>query len=85
VTVTDPVPGNVQLVSASTTKGTCTLATKGRTVTCTVGTLAGGSSAMITIVVTPTKTGTLTDTATVKATGIKTDADDSATANTTVT
>jgi hypothetical protein len=38
----------------------------------------------ITIVVTPTKPGTLANTATVSATGLTADADDSATATTTV-
>jgi hypothetical protein len=54
-------------------------------VSCSVGSLAGGQSATITIVVTPTTAGTLTNTATVS--GDQTDptpADNSATATTTV-
>jgi hypothetical protein len=49
-----------------------------------VGSLAGGKSATITIVVTPTKPGTLTNAAAVTATSITPDGDDSATATTTV-
>jgi hypothetical protein len=49
-----------------------------------VGSLDGGKSATITIVVTATTPGTLTNTATVSGTGLTSDADDSATAITTV-
>jgi uncharacterized repeat protein (TIGR01451 family) len=90
VTVSDPLPANVHFGSVSTTQGSCTRSTSGTrktqdgTVSCSVGSLAGGKSATITIVVTPTKPGTLTNTAAVSATGITPDGDDSATATTTV-
>lgn len=91
VAVSDQLPPGVRFNSMSTTNGTCTRTTSGTpktqdgNVTCSVGTLAGGSSATVTIVVTPTKPGTLNDTASVTATGISADSDDSATATTTVT
>jgi uncharacterized repeat protein (TIGR01451 family) len=91
VTVTDPLPASAHFDSVSTTQGSCTRSTsttpktKNGTVSCSVGSLAGGQSATITIVVTPTTAGTLTNTATVS--GDQTDptpADNSATATTTV-
>jgi uncharacterized repeat protein (TIGR01451 family) len=93
VTVTDPLPAGVRFVSAISTQGTCALARKGGRVTCNVGTLAAGSSgnsATITLVVTPTTAGSLSDTATVAGTDtsnttISNDSDDIATAQTTVT
>src|SRR5262249_21318542 len=64
VTVTDTLPAWVTFVSASTG---CTNASG--TVTCTVGNLANGGNATITIVVTaPSTTGTITNIATVSAT-----------------
>jgi hypothetical protein len=54
-------------------------------VTCSLGSLGGGDSATVTIVVTTTKPGMLSDTATVTASNVTPDADDSATATTTVT
>jgi uncharacterized repeat protein (TIGR01451 family) len=66
VVVTDPLPAGVTFLSASSTEGTCTNASG--TVTCTVGSLAAGASATITIkVMAPTKPGAITNTATVKA------------------
>jgi uncharacterized repeat protein (TIGR01451 family) len=90
VTVTDPLPTSAVFGSASTTQGTCTRTvsgspkTKGGTVSCSVGGLGAGQSATITLVVKPTTPGTLTDTATVTASNVSQDADDSATATTTV-
>jgi uncharacterized repeat protein (TIGR01451 family) len=84
VTVSDTLPGGVRFVSDSTTQGTCALAKKSGTVTCTVGALAAGSSATIRIVVTASTVGTWNDTATVTAAGIVNDLDDSAMAPTTV-
>lgn len=49
VVVTDNLPAQVTFQSASSTVGTCSQATG--TVTCNIGTLAGGASASITIVV----------------------------------
>ena len=57
------------------------------TVTCSIGDLAAGATATVTIVVTPTgKPGTLANTATVTATNVtdSPDSDDSATATVTV-
>jgi uncharacterized repeat protein (TIGR01451 family) len=65
VVVTDDMPGGVSFVSATTTQGTCTGST---TVTCSVGSLASGGSATVTIRVTPLAAGTLTNTARVHAT-----------------
>jgi uncharacterized repeat protein (TIGR01451 family) len=91
VTVTDALPGSLHVNSVSSSQGTCTRSTatnpqpKGGTVTCTVGNLANGAKASITIVVTTTKPGTLINTA--KVNGNETDPDtsnNSATATTTV-
>ena len=87
VTVTDPLPASAHFNSVSATQGTCTRpnSSKGGTVTCSLGSLAASGSATITIVVTVTKPGTLSDTATVTAANVTPDTDDSATATTTVT
>jgi uncharacterized repeat protein (TIGR01451 family) len=61
VVVTDDMPGGVSFVSAVPTQGTCTGST---TVSCSVGSLASGGSATITIRVTPLAAGTLTNIAT---------------------
>jgi uncharacterized repeat protein (TIGR01451 family) len=91
VTVTDPLPASVQFKSVSTTQGTCartttsTPKTKNGTVSCNLGGLAKNASATITIVVTATKKGTLTNTASVH--GNETDptpANNTSTATTTV-
>jgi uncharacterized repeat protein (TIGR01451 family) len=71
VTVTDPLPDKVHFNSVGPTQGTCTRATttnsqpKGGTITCSLGKLAHDASATITIVVTTTTPGTLSNTATV--------------------
>jgi uncharacterized repeat protein (TIGR01451 family) len=91
VTVTDALPGSLHFNSVSSSQGTCTRSTatnpqpKGGTVTCSVGNLANGAKASITIVVTTTTPGTLINTA--KVNGNETDPDtsnNSATATTTV-
>jgi uncharacterized repeat protein (TIGR01451 family) len=70
VTVTDDLPRNVDLVSATGPAGAC--AVQGGKVTCSVGTLQpigvnyGGTPATITIVVVPRTTGTIRNTAKVK-------------------
>jgi uncharacterized repeat protein (TIGR01451 family) len=70
VTVTDNLPKNVDLVSASGPSGAC--ATQGGKVACSIGALNpvgvdyGGAPASVTIVVVPRATGTITNTATVK-------------------
>jgi uncharacterized repeat protein (TIGR01451 family) len=78
VTVTDPLPGNVHFDSVASNRGSCTRSTtkpapKGGTVSCNLGDLANGSTASITIVVTTTTSGVLTNTATVA--GNETDPD----------
>ncbi|MFF2777129.1 calcium-binding protein [Streptomyces sp. NPDC058052] len=70
VQLTDTLTGTATILSATTDRGTCTTV-PGR-VTCAVGTLhpAGspsGTTATVTIVAEPSRTGTLTDTATVSA------------------
>jgi uncharacterized repeat protein (TIGR01451 family) len=47
VTMTDPMPALVQFVSVSTSQGSCT---GGALISCTIGTLAPGASATITVV-----------------------------------
>lgn len=70
VTVTDNLPKEVDLVSASGPSGAC--AANGGKVTCTIGTLNpvgvnyGGSQVGVAIVVVPRTTGTIRNTATVK-------------------
>jgi uncharacterized repeat protein (TIGR01451 family) len=62
VLVTDPLPSNVNLVSASSTQGSCS---GSATLECSLGTLASGGSARITVTVTTTATGTATNAASV--------------------
>jgi uncharacterized repeat protein (TIGR01451 family) len=70
VTVTDNLPRDVDLVSASGPSGPC--AVQGGKLTCAIGALApvgvnyGGSPATVTVVVVPRRTGTIRNTATVK-------------------
>uniref|UniRef100_UPI002F90B132 calcium-binding protein n=1 Tax=Streptomyces exfoliatus TaxID=1905 RepID=UPI002F90B132 len=70
VQLTDTLTGTATILSATTNRGTCTVV-PGR-VTCAVGTLnhvgsPSGSTATVTIVAEPSRTGTLTDTVTVTA------------------
>jgi uncharacterized repeat protein (TIGR01451 family) len=65
VSVTDPLPANVSFISATPSQGSCTQAAG--TVSCGLGTLASGSQATITIQVSPTAKGSLTNTARVSA------------------
>ncbi|HEY6836951.1 MAG TPA: FG-GAP-like repeat-containing protein [Gaiellaceae bacterium] len=70
VSVIDPLPARVHFRSVSSSQGSCTRSTgqsggKDGTVTCSLGGLANGAAATITIVVTTTTPGTLTNTATV--------------------
>jgi uncharacterized repeat protein (TIGR01451 family) len=64
VNVTDPLQAGVTFVSASTTQGNCNGTS---TVNCILGTLAVGSSAIVTINVTPSAAGQITNSATVNA------------------
>ena len=61
VTVTDTLPAGVTFVSANSTVGAC--AENAGIVTCNIGALANGGTAIITIIVTPTVPATLSNTA----------------------
>lgn len=63
VTLTDTLPSSVTFVSATSTQGTCVEASG--TVICSVGTLANGASATVTITVRPRIGVTITNTASV--------------------
>jgi uncharacterized repeat protein (TIGR01451 family) len=65
VTVQDELPPNVLFVSATSTQGTCTQA--GGVVTCSLGSMASGGSATVTIKVRPTARGTISNSAEVSA------------------
>ena len=74
VTVTDDLPSQTEFVSATTTKGSCDR--KGKKVTCELGEVPAAGytpAATITIKVRPTKTGNITNTATVSLSGADTD------------
>src|SRR5262249_46168213 len=90
VTITDTLPGSVRFGSATVTEGSCTRAASGPskasggTVSCTVGSLAAGNSMTVTIQVTATKPGTVSDSAHVTAGNVTSDSDDSGSAPVTV-
>jgi uncharacterized repeat protein (TIGR01451 family) len=65
VTVRDPLPPGLVLVSASASQGTCTNAAPVR---CDLGSLASGASATVKIVARPKATGKISNTATVSST-----------------
>src|SRR5688572_32890099 len=60
VQLTVSLPANVQFVSAASTAGSC--AQPGSTVACNLGQVSNGASVNVTIIVTPKKTGTITNT-----------------------
>ena len=60
VTVTDTPPANTIFQSAQPSQGSCSGTT---TVTCALGSLAGGASATVTLVVTPIQPGTISNAA----------------------
>jgi uncharacterized repeat protein (TIGR01451 family) len=62
VQLADPIPAWSDFVSVTTTKGTCT---GGALVSCQIGTMAPKTSETVTVVVRPTATGQLVNTATV--------------------
>ncbi|HEY6229846.1 MAG TPA: PQQ-dependent sugar dehydrogenase [Pyrinomonadaceae bacterium] len=64
VNVTDTLPGGVTFVSATSTSGACS---GSPVVTCSLGSLAVGGSAIVTIVVTPTASGSIANSASVSA------------------
>src|SRR6185436_18696834 len=63
-TVTDTLPAGVNFVSATPTQGTCSGT---GTVTCNLGSIASGGSAIVNIVCVPQAVGQLTNTASVSA------------------
>jgi uncharacterized repeat protein (TIGR01451 family) len=66
VTITDTLPAQVTVVSATTSQGSCS--TNGGLVVCSVGSLDTNTPVTLTLVVTPIASGTLTNTATAMAT-----------------
>jgi uncharacterized repeat protein (TIGR01451 family) len=66
VTVVDPLPSQVDFVSATASSGTCSQAAG--TVTCNLGTLLAGTAASVTITVKADRAGTATNVATVSTT-----------------
>ena len=81
-TVSDPLPAQVSLVSATSSVGSCSGTT---TVSCSLGTLATGASATVTIVVNANTAGTATNTATISsAVKDSNPANNTATATTTI-
>ena len=87
VTLTDQLP-DVTFVSATASQGSCTRSGGGKSdglVTCALGTIDPSVSAIVTIVVSPSKAGTLTNTASVTASTPDPDAaNNTSTATTTV-
>jgi uncharacterized repeat protein (TIGR01451 family) len=87
VTLTDVLP-DATFVSAEPSQGTCARAGKGRrdgTLTCQLGTLVSGASATVAIVVSPSKAGTIANTASVRGSQPDSDpADNTSTESTTV-
>ena len=65
VTLTDVLPVDVRFVSVTSSAGSCT--TSGGTINCALGNLANGASVTVTIVVTPRRVGTITNTAQVSS------------------
>jgi uncharacterized repeat protein (TIGR01451 family) len=65
VTFTDTLPNNVNFVSATATQGSC-VQSQG-TVSCTIGSLASAFDSAVSIVVTPTVAGTITNSMSVAA------------------
>jgi len=63
VEVNDDLPSQIDFVSATPSAGNCDI--NGKKVTCSLGTIASGGSATVTIQVTPKKAGQLTNTASV--------------------
>lgn len=66
VTVTDALPSGVTFQSATASQGSCSQS--GTTVTCSLGALSAGQTATVQIKVKPQQEGTITNTATIRAT-----------------
>ncbi len=87
VTINDPLPATVDLVSANPSIGSCSnnLPTTPTTINCTLGSLAVGNSQFVDVIVQANATGTVTNTATVTRTEVDSvPSNDSSTATTTV-
>jgi uncharacterized repeat protein (TIGR01451 family) len=88
VTMTDPLPADASFVSAVSTQGSCTRTGSGKSnglLTCDLGSINALDSVSVTIVVSPSREGTLTNTASVQAGTPDPDAaNNTATATTTV-
>jgi uncharacterized repeat protein (TIGR01451 family) len=87
VTINDPLPSTVGLVSANPSIGACSnnLPTTPTTINCSLGSLAVGNSQFVDVIVQANVTGTVTNTATVSRTEVDSvPANDSSTATTTV-
>jgi uncharacterized repeat protein (TIGR01451 family) len=83
VTISDTLPTSVTFVSATSSQGT--YSRSGNIVTCNIGGLSNGDSATVTIIVTPTTTGTINNTASVTCNETDSNsANNTATATTTV-
>src|SRR6185436_8969502 len=65
VSLTDELPLNATFVSAESTQGTCT--NVNGILTCSLGELAGGGSATVSLTLIPLQTGLITNTAAVRA------------------
>jgi uncharacterized repeat protein (TIGR01451 family) len=65
VVVTDPLPSQVTLTSATTSQGTCSYDSGAKTVTCDLGAVNAGTPVNIQLTVKPRSEGTLDNTATV--------------------
>jgi len=81
VTLTDTLPRTMRVVSTSTAAGSCAVA--GPVVTCNLANIAVGASVTVTIRVTPTRSGSLTNMATVSFSGTDPDPVDNTDAETT--
>jgi uncharacterized repeat protein (TIGR01451 family) len=82
VTINDPLPATVGLVSTNPSIGSCSGTT---TISCTLGTLEVGNSQFVDVIVQANATGTVTNTATVTRTEVDSvPSNDSSTATTTV-
>lgn len=82
VTVTDTLPADIIFVSASSSQGSCSGTA---TVTCSLGSLASGGSANVTIVIKPRSAGTISNSASAAASESDPDsANNTATVSTTV-
>ncbi|HEX7379113.1 MAG TPA: DUF4214 domain-containing protein [Pirellulales bacterium] len=84
VNVTDTLPAGVTYVSGSTSVAGVTVANNNGSVTADLGNVAAGAVDTLTIIVTPTQSGTLTNTASVTTDTTNTSTQTSATVNTVI-